>query len=326
MPIDRHSRTNENQQNEDYRRRSDQRAERRQKQRRQRLLLIGAFVGFAALFTFFIVMLVREVGNSEGKTSKSKDPASGSSSLSASLSDAQPTMPVAVDPTVWNLMLINGQREMPAGFTVETEVVSNQGHTFDKRAAEPLKNMIAACNSVDGHSLAVASALRGPQTQNGKYDTLVEHYKSQGETQENAEALARESEPPYGFSDHQTGLAVDFITDKVPQPVQAFADTSEFSWLMEHAHEYGFILRFPAEKAAITGITYQPYHFRYIGEEDAKAIRESGICLEEYLRELPTDSAPPAGSDAGSSSAAENGSGEGDSSGGDSSDDSSASK
>src|SRR5699024_5056985 len=81
-----------------------------------------------------------------------------------------------------------------------------------------------------------------------------------------------------GHSEHQTGLAFDLneISD-------AFAGTPEAEWLAEHAHEYGFIIRYPADKEDITGYSYEPWHVRYLGKEIAEKVYESGLCLEEYL-------------------------------------------
>ena len=86
-----------------------------------------------------------------------------------------------------------------------------------------------------------------------------------------------------GTSEHQLGLAVD-IVDISNQHLDASQEnTAVQKWLMEHSWEYGFILRYPNEKSEITGIIYEPWHYRYVGREDAEQIHTLGVCLEEYL-------------------------------------------
>ena len=83
---------------------------------------------------------------------------------------------------------------------------------------------------------------------------------------------------PPGTSEHNAGLAMDIISQDVD-----FEKTKAFGWLQEHAQDYGFILRYPKDKEDITKITYEPGHWRYVGKEDAVKIKQSGVCLEEYL-------------------------------------------
>lgn len=281
---------------EEMRMRQELRAKRRQKRRMQQALVVGAFALFLVLVIVCIVMIVRTAFGKKQDAPSSAPPASSASLQQDATSEPDIGMPTPADPTAWNLMLINKNKPMADNYAPPTVVVTNLGHTFHEKAAPDLQAMIDACNAVEGNSLAVTSAYRGATTQNGKHQTLVDVFKSQGKSQEEAEMMANEIEPPYGQSDHQTALAVDFITGTVQEPTQAFAETNEYAWLVEHAAEYGFVLRFPAEKAAITGITYQPYHWRYVGKEDAAVIKDSGICLEEYLRDVPAgtsaDSAP----------------------------------
>ena len=87
-----------------------------------------------------------------------------------------------------------------------------------------------------------------------------------------------------GTSEHNLGLAVDICALDYQILDDAQADTPEQQWLMEHCWEYGFILRYPAEKQDITGIIYEPWHYRYVGRDHAQAIRQSGQCLEEFLQ------------------------------------------
>ena len=82
-----------------------------------------------------------------------------------------------------------------------------------------------------------------------------------------------------GTSEHQLGLALDIIAEFDAD------NTATWQWLKQHCAEYGFILRYPADKEEITGISYEPWHFRYVGVEAAREIMSSGVCLEEYLEQ-----------------------------------------
>ena len=85
-------------------------------------------------------------------------------------------------------------------------------------------------------------------------------------------------------SEHQTGLSMDITSDSVNlQLTENFGDTDEGIWVAENAHRFGFIIRYPKDKEDITGYIYEPWHVRYVGEELAKKVYESGLTLEEYL-------------------------------------------
>lgn len=289
---------------EEYRRRVEIKAKRRKKRRMQRMALIGVFVLFGVLLVVCAFMIIKAIV-SPAKTTDKKKKASESISVSSDVSQAAPVIktPVAPDRTRWELLLVNQLNPLPSGYNPVLKDVSTAGHKFDERAAQPLMDMVAACNNANPkHTLSIISASRGEKTQNEKYNALVELFKSQGDDDKTADERARWIEPPYPMSDHQTSLSVDFVTKDVPAAELAFAETSEYKWLIENAAEYGFILRFPQEKQEITHIKYQPFHFRYVGKEDAKVITQAGICLEEYLIELPP--VEPASAASGSSASA----------------------
>jgi len=89
-----------------------------------------------------------------------------------------------------------------------------------------------------------------------------------------------------GASEHQLGLALDITSDTYIELLQGFADTEAGKWLAEHCCEYGFVLRYPLGKEDITGVEYEPWHFRYVGKEAATVMTEEGICLEEFMDRL----------------------------------------
>jgi len=104
-------------------------------------------------------------------------------------------------------------------------------------------------------------------------------------SQEDAYNLTKREIAIPGTSEHSTGLAVDIVVLSHQTLDEDFEKTEGFKWLSENAQKYGFILRYPKNKEEITGIKYEPWHYRYVGEENAKKINEQGICLEEYLAE-----------------------------------------
>ena len=96
-----------------------------------------------------------------------------------------------------------------------------------------------------------------------------------------------------GTSEHETGMALDIVSYSYQLLNEQQENTAEQKWFMEHCWEYGFILRYPKDKTEVTGIGYEPWHYRYVGREHAAKLYESGLCLEEYITALedPTETA-----------------------------------
>lgn len=173
-----------------------------------------------------------------------QDTPESSPETTAALQEDQAAPP---DPTDWRLMLVNPWNAIPQGYQPELVTVEN-GYQVDQRCANDLSAMLADCRAA-GYRPAICSAYRTQEKQAALYDTLVRKRMAQGLSQ-----------------------------------TEAQASTPAQQWLMEHCWEYGFILRYPAEKQDITGIIYEPWHYRYVGRDHAQAIRQSGQCLEEFLQ------------------------------------------
>lgn len=109
-------------------------------------------------------------------------------------------------------------------------------------------------------------------------DDKIKEFIDQGESAAQAKKDAKKWVNPVGYSEHQTGLAMDINADGVNSTGEEV-----YTWLKEHAWEYGFILRYPDGKTDITGTDYEPWHYRYVGKDAAKEIYKKGLCLEEYL-------------------------------------------
>lgn len=143
-----------------------------------------------------------------------------------------------------------------------------------KEAAEALEKLFSAAKK-DNIFLAGVSAYRSAQTQQGLFNSYV---------QIQGEAEARKYSAVPGYSEHQTGLAIDVSGSSGACAVEnCFGDTPEAKWLADHSHEYGFIIRYPQGKESITGYAYEPWHLRYVGQAIAKKIHDQGITLEEYV-------------------------------------------
>lgn len=195
---------------------------------------------------------------------------------------ATPTPPVL--PKEWNLILVNPWNPLPEGFTVELETVEN-GHSVDARVAPYLENMLADARA-QGLSPMICSSYRTMEKQQTLYANKVNEYLSQGYAQKDAESEAGKWVAVPGTSEHQTGLAVDLVSSSYQILDQKQEETPEQKWLMENSYKYGFILRYPNDKRDITGIYYEPWHYRYVGYKTAKEIYEKGLCYEEYLETL----------------------------------------
>ena len=184
------------------------------------------------------------------------------------------------------LLLANAENPLPQDWSIQTEEVQN-GYEMDKRAAPAMREMIQAAKE-DGVELMLCSAYRSVEKQQQLFDRSQQAYMAQGMSEEEAYAKTATETAIPGTSEHQTGLAADIVTPTYQMLDAGFADTPAGQWLSEHAAEYGFVLRYPQDKQEVTGIIYESWHYRFVGKTHAKLMKESGLCMEEYLQqELP---------------------------------------
>ena len=179
------------------------------------------------------------------------------------------------------VLLVNPWNSVPEDYVPEL-VELGQGRHISADCYEALMQMLSDCEAA-GFEPYIVSAYRTQEDQEylfrRKINTLVE----QGWSRENAEIEAAKNVAIPGTSEHQLGLAVDIIGSEYAYLDDNQADTASQQWLMAHCHEYGFILRYPKGTTDITGIVYEPWHYRYVGQEIAQEIADLGITLEEYL-------------------------------------------
>lgn len=197
-----------------------------------------------------------------------------------SLPQATEGNPVTVSPDGehWELTLVNLQYRLPDDYKPTLKAaVEGSSAQLDARVAPYYAEMYAAAKA-DGCTLTPYSGYRTYARQQENFERKVSYYVSQGLSETEATAKTQTRILPAGASEHNMGFAMDIVSASAD-----FVSTKEFSWLLEHAHEYGFILRYPENKTEITGVMYEPWHWRYVGKEAAAAMHQSGQCLEEYL-------------------------------------------
>ena len=208
----------------------------------------------------------------------------------AQASAAAESVPEAAEEADWRLLLVNPWNKLPEGYTVELKSLAN-GLKVDARIYDDLSAMLGACFDAGLHPV-VCSAYRSNATQQRLHNNKIARLMAAGYGREAAVQEAGRWVAAPGTSEHQTGMALDIVSYSYQNLTRKQEETAEQKWLMEHCWEYGFILRYPSDKCEITGIGYEPWHYRYVGRDTAMAIRESGLCLEEYLalpKEAPAE-------------------------------------
>lgn len=211
-----------------------------------------------------------------------QQPAGAAPEVSSSSQPAAEDDGDALATKAWQLILANDTH--PIGeYTPELEEVQN-GYKMDVRVAPIMRQMIADA-SAQGVELLVCSAYRPYSSQERNFNNSVNSYIAQGYSKADAIAWTKRYIMEPGKSEHQTGLAADIVTPAYQLLNDGYANTAAAQWLLEHAPEYGFILRYPKDKTEITKVNFEPWHYRYVGPEVAKEIHQKGMCLEEYLGE-----------------------------------------
>ena len=183
------------------------------------------------------------------------------------------------------LILANVDNPLPEDFEVgELETVQGN-YKLDVRAASYARQMIADAKA-EGITLQLCSSYRAKSLQQTLFDNKYNSYISNGWTAADAYAKTATIIAIPGTSEHQTGLCMDVVTPSYQVLDAGYTETDAAKWLAANAYKYGFILRYPKDKQAITKIIFEPWHYRFVGIENAKLIYDSGLCLEEYLATL----------------------------------------
>jgi len=191
---------------------------------------------------------------------------------------AAPALP-AIDINSWEYILVNDANRLTAqDFPPQVVTVSDSQCPVDSRIAEPLMAMAQACKDA-GYSVYLSSGYRSYSEQAANFTRVCNNNGVADGKDANGFYITM----PAGASEHQTGLACD-ITDRYYEIKNAsLENTATFQWLKANCTDFGFILRFPQDKQDITGVMYEPFHFRYVGVEAAKYMTENNLCLEEFV-------------------------------------------
>ena len=181
------------------------------------------------------------------------------------------------------LMVVSASSPMPKGYMPKLEFVVGE-YELDSRCAAACRKMIEDCRAEGWGLPMLCSAYRTQEYQEMLYtNKVIRVMEEEWKSYEDALVLAAQVVAVPGTSEHQTGLAADIMDEMYPYLNEWQETTAAQHWLMEHAPEYGFILRYPNGTSNITGIVYEPWHYRYVGEKFAWEITNRGITLEEYV-------------------------------------------
>lgn len=181
----------------------------------------------------------------------------------------------------WSLVLINEVHPLDTEYRPElAEIV--EGKFVDKRILKELTAMLEDAVN-EGMNMYICSAYRDYEEQRQVFNTTMVDWINQGKSPLEAYEETKISVAVPGTSEHASGLALDIVSAQYGELDEKQAETAEAKWLAENCWKYGFILRYPPEKSAVTGIIFEPWHYRYVGKDAAKEIKEKDITLEEYL-------------------------------------------
>lgn len=184
----------------------------------------------------------------------------------------------------WKLILVNPWHEISKDYEVNLISLGN-GHAVDKRCYAELQKMMDDCRAA-GLSPLICSSYRSREKQEKLFNNRVKNLIKQGYSLKDATKETEKRIAVPGTSEHHLGLAVDIVDMNYQHLNIEQEGTAVQQWLIQNSWKYGFILRYPTDKKDITGINYEPWHYRYVGKKAAKKIYKQGICFEEYLENL----------------------------------------
>lgn len=255
----------------------------RKKRRRQiRLFWIAArFLFLITVVLCAVQMLLLQRGGADG----------GSGTMEGMEADMETQVEMRLggvdvegtDTEAWKLILVNPWNPLPADYEI-TVTQLRGGQAVDERCYADLQDMMDDCRAA-GLSPVICSSYRTREKQEALFYNKTAEWMAQGYSEEEAKKKTATSIAIPGTSEHELGLALDIVDESNQLLDESQEDTAVQQWLMENCWRYGFILRYPDGMSEITGIIYEPWHYRYVGKEVAAEIWERGICLEEYLED-----------------------------------------
>lgn len=243
-------------------------------------ILILTVILFVFVFLVTLPGTIRKnKNNSETTTSQVSETSDNTDNIL--ISDGSDEM--SID-NQWALFLVNKENPLPDDYEVTTHEVQSEGSfLMDTRCSTYMISMLEAAAN-DGIHIHITSAYRTKEYQQKLFDNDVANSVASGLTIDEAKAEALKQLGLPGCSEHNAGIAADIVEAGQFTLSEKFAETPEYQWLQENAADYGFILRYPEGKENITGIIFEPWHYRFVGIYHAKKIKQSGLTLEEFIK------------------------------------------
>ena len=228
--------------------------------------------------------LFNHTASSSVAASSASEPAAPDNALGLTAAQAQAMLS---DPL---MILVNHTNKMPDDYAFDTKEcgsATSVNKTLQTVACDAFLEMQKAA-AADGVTVWMQSGYRSVAYQTKLYEKKTQYYRDKGFEEAAAREKAAAIVNPPGYSEHNCGLAADLNSPEHTGLDEGFENTAAFRWLCQHAGEYGFILRYPKGAEEKTEITYEPWHWRYVGVENAAKINASGLCFEDYIAALQT--------------------------------------
>ena len=265
---------------------------------RKLLLLVAAafffLIGNSMLYqenAAFFMDQVQEDGQSVNQTYSLTDVMAANDGLTLSENtidtaetETGETWESSFDLDAWNLLLVNKQHPIPEDYEVKLGVIKGS-MKCDERIIPELTEMMQDAKK-DGITLVVCSPYRDMSRQDMLFNRKIKNYMRKNVSFLEAYKKTAQAVTIPGASEHQIGLALDIISNTYTALEEGFADTAAGKWLAAHCQDYGFILRYPKGKEEITGIEFEPWHFRYVGKDAAAIIMKKNLTLEEFVQRV----------------------------------------
>lgn len=204
-----------------------------------------------------------------------------------SLENGSSSTPQGLDPKFSKLLLVNGKNPLPNKenyaqnlTTIDAKYLCGELNQLDKDVL-PYAIALMEDAKAEGVDIRVRSPYRSYETQERLYNNEVNNWIRKGMGQLEAEEKAATIVARPGTSEHHCGFAIDFNETNT-----SFEKSNAYKWMLNNAADYGFILRYPEDKQDITGVIYEPWHWRFVGIDVAKDINSKNMCLEEYIEEI----------------------------------------
>lgn len=257
----------------------DERERRRQRRYREAMRNRIIAAAFLVLLIVGIIFIVKGCKDKKQAQEEQQQQAAEALARQDEPQEPEPAKPSAADNEL--LTLVNPWNELPEDWQVDLVTLSN-GLQIDRRCYDALQEMMDACREA-GYEPLICSAYRTQETQQDLFNNKVAKLEAGGKSHDEAVQEAGTVVAVPGTSEHQLGLTVDVVDVNNQNLTEEQEKTPTQKWLMANSWRYGFIHRYPNSKSDITGIIYEPWHYRYVGPENAAAIKAGGQCLEEFL-------------------------------------------